>query len=94
MDEKLESPLHNVKKSIFGSGHLLLFSVKKKSTQKMPLRHHTIIYTIVAQWLRCWIEHSFSQTEKDSQMPIVLMEQSLSQGRDVQPYREFSFLSW
>jgi hypothetical protein len=48
MEEKLASPPHHVKKSIFGSGHLLLFS-DKKITQQMPLRRHTILYTIVAQ---------------------------------------------
>lgn len=49
MGEKHESPLNNVKKSIFGSGKLLLFSDKKKNYTEMPLGCHTILHTIVAQ---------------------------------------------
>lgn len=53
-----------------------------KTTWKMPLRCHTIIYSIVARWLGCRREYSLSQTEKDSQMAIVLTRQSFSQGRN------------
>ena len=42
MDEKLESPLHNVKESIFGSGHLLLFSDKNYMENAFKMPHNYI----------------------------------------------------
>lgn len=69
MGEKHESPLNNVKKSIFGSGKLLLFSDKKYT--EMPLGYHPILHTIVAQSCGCWREYHLIQPEKDSQTPIV-----------------------
>lgn len=62
MDEKHEGPLNNVKKSIFGSGKLLLFS--DKTTQKMPLWYHTITHTIIAWQCGCWGDYNLLQPGK------------------------------
>lgn len=89
---KLESLLHNVKKTTFGSGHLLPFS-DKNYTENVFKTPHNYMYNCssVAGVRR---EYSLSPTEKDSQMAIVPTKKSLSQGWDGQPQdREISFLS-
>lgn len=40
MDEKHESPLNNVNKSIFGSGKLLLFSDKDDTEDAFKMPHN------------------------------------------------------
>lgn len=60
----------------------------------MPLRYHTIIRTIVAQWCGCWRDYNLIQPEKDPQMAIVLPPQLLSQGRySSRRYHAFIFPS-
>lgn len=81
MDEKHESPLNNVKKSIFGSGKLLLFSDKttQKNAFKMP--HDDIDNCSSVVWVLGKLQPlQPEEKSKQKQTAIVLPELSLSQG--------------
>lgn len=78
MDEKHESSLNNVKKSIFGSGKLLLFSDKNYTENAFKIPHNYTYNCNSVVWVLERLQ--LIQPEKDPQMAIVLPEQSLSQG--------------